>query len=69
LNTIPKLHRNLFLNIFKKNLATSKNYLHLCTANKNLKRYMLRKQLHIEAAKRFSPNSGYTDCGACTTDE
>jgi hypothetical protein len=35
----------------------------------NINRYMLQKQTHIEAAKSFSPNTGYTICGACKTDE
>jgi hypothetical protein len=30
---------------------------------------MLRTKLHIEIANDFSPNSDYSDCGACYADE
>jgi len=44
-----------------KNLAQSKNYLHLCV-DKNLT--MFRKPLHIETANWFSPIGDYTMRGA-----
>lgn len=30
---------------------------------------MLRIQLHIESANRFSPKDDYAICGACTAEE
>ncbi len=59
---LPTLIKKKLENYFKKNLALSKKYFHLCIRKNKIVRFA---QLHIESKNWFSLIDGDTICGAC----